>query len=40
MLPYQPGSAKVAAVDHQMRDRDTFLTEIKQHFLQAQALMK
>jgi hypothetical protein len=40
MLPYQPGVAKVAAVDHQLRDRDTFLTEIKQHLLQAQALMK
>jgi hypothetical protein len=40
MLPYQLSAARVATVDHQLRDRDTFLAEIKQRLLQAQALMK
>jgi hypothetical protein len=40
MLPYQEGSTRLAAVDHQLRDRDQFLTEIKERLLQAQALMK
>jgi hypothetical protein len=40
MIPFQAGSARVAAVDRQLRDRDTFLAEIKDRLLQAQALMK
>jgi transposase InsO family protein len=35
MLPYQAGSTRVAAVDHQFRDRDEFLAEIKERLLQA-----
>jgi hypothetical protein len=40
MLPFQPGSTRVAIVDCQLRDRDTFIAEIKERLLQAQALMK
>jgi hypothetical protein len=40
MLPYQPGSARVAVVDRQFHDRDEFLAEIKERLLQVQALMK
>jgi hypothetical protein len=32
--------SRVVAVDHQLRDRDEFLTEIKERMLQSQALMK
>jgi hypothetical protein len=38
MIPFQVGTSRVAAVDRQLRD--TFLTEIIDHLLQAQALMK
>jgi hypothetical protein len=31
---------RMVAVDRQLRDRDEFLTEIKDRFLQSQALMK
>jgi hypothetical protein len=40
MIPFQAGSARVAVVDCQLRDRDTFLAEIKDRLLQVQALMK
>jgi hypothetical protein len=30
MLPYQEDSTQVAAVDHQLRDHDEFLAEIKE----------
>jgi hypothetical protein len=40
MLPFEPGSTRVAAVDNQLRERDTFLGEVKERLLQAQALMK
>jgi hypothetical protein len=39
MIPFV-GSAKVVAVDHQLRDRDIFLAEIKDRLLQAQTVMK
>jgi hypothetical protein len=38
--PFQPGATRVAAVEHQLRDRDTFLSEIKDRLLQAQTIMK
>ena len=40
LLTYQPGSARVAAVDQQLQDRDEFLRDIKERLLQAQATMK
>ena len=40
LLPYQPGKARVAAVDGQLRDRDEFLAEIKERLIQAQVTMK
>jgi transposase InsO family protein len=40
LLPYQPGKARVAAVDGQLRDRDEFLAEIKERLVQAQVTMK
>jgi hypothetical protein len=40
MIPFQAGSAKVVAVDRQLRDRDIFLAENKDRLLQAQTMMK
>lgn len=40
LTPYQPGSARVPAVDAQLRDRDEFLAEIKERLVQAQQVMK
>jgi hypothetical protein len=40
MLSYAPGTARVAAVDQQLQDRDVFLADIKQRLLQAQVTMK
>lgn len=40
MLAYHPGTAKVAAVDRQLMDRDLFLAEIKERLFQAQNMMK
>lgn len=37
---YEPGSARLAAVDKQMKDRDDFLAEIKDRLIQAQITMK
>jgi hypothetical protein len=34
------GSTRVVAVDHQLRERDIFLAEIKDRLLQAQGVMK
>jgi hypothetical protein len=39
LLSYQPGTACVAAVDHQLLARDEFLKEIKNRLLQAQVTM-
>ena len=30
LIHYKPGSARVAAVDRQLKDRDEFLTEIRE----------
>jgi hypothetical protein len=35
LLPFQSGSTRVAAVDQQLRGRDTFLAEIRERLLQA-----
>ena len=40
MIPYQQGSARVAAVDRQLRDRDEFLSEIRERLQIAQDVMK
>jgi hypothetical protein len=40
LLPYQPGAAKVQALDRQLQDRDAFLLEIRDRLLHAQELMK
>ena len=40
LISYQPGAAKVAAVDKQLLERDQFLEEIKDRLLQAQGTMK
>ncbi|CAN6308396.1 unnamed protein product [Urochloa humidicola] len=40
MISYQPGVARVVALDRQLRDRDEFLADIKQRLLQAQGIMK
>lgn len=40
MLPYQHGSARVAAVDTQLQARDEFLTEIQDRLIQSQVTMK
>jgi hypothetical protein len=40
MISFQSGAARLAAVDRQLRDRDTFLAEVKDQLLQAQAYMK
>ena len=40
LLQFEPGSAKVAAVDAQLRDRDEFLAEISDRLALAQGVMK
>jgi hypothetical protein len=40
LLQFEPGSARVAAVDAQLRDRDEFLAEIRERLLLAQEVMK
>jgi hypothetical protein len=40
LVPYQAGTARVQALDRQLLDRDTFLTEIRDRLLHAQELMK
>jgi len=40
LIHYKPGSARVAAVDRQLKDRDEFLTEIREHLQLAQDVMK
>jgi hypothetical protein len=40
LLPALPGATRVAAVDHQLRDRDIFLAEVCDRLLQAQGIMK
>lgn len=40
LLSYEPGTARVAAMDRQLRDRDEFLDEIRERLLQAQDCMK
>jgi hypothetical protein len=40
LVSYSPGSAKVAAVDQQLRDRDVFLAEIRDRLKLAQDVMK
>ncbi|WVZ64411.1 hypothetical protein U9M48_013924 [Paspalum notatum var. saurae] len=39
LLSYQPGLARVQAVDIQMQQRDEFLLEIREHLLRAQEIM-
>jgi hypothetical protein len=40
LISYTPGAARVVAVDQQLRDRDTFLDEIRERLVQAQVTMK
>jgi len=40
IVPYEQGQSRVPAVDRQLKDRDTFLAEIKERLLHAQDLMK
>jgi len=40
LIHYKPGSARVAAVDRQLKDRDEFLTEIRERLQLAQDVMK
>jgi hypothetical protein len=40
MIPFQAGAARVITVNRQLRERDVFLTEIKDRLHQAQDLMK
>jgi hypothetical protein len=40
LLAYHPGTAKVAAVDRQLLERDEFLEEIRARLVQAQVTMK
>ena len=40
LLAYQQGSARVAAVDRQLKDRDDFLADIRDRLQQAQDAMK
>jgi hypothetical protein len=40
LIPFQVGAARVVAVDRQLRERDEFLSEIKDRLRQAQDLMK
>jgi hypothetical protein len=35
IMPYQPGIAKVPAVDRQLQDRDEFLVDIRDRLLHA-----
>jgi hypothetical protein len=40
LIPFWSGSTRVAAVDQQLRDWDTFIAEIRERLLQAQDIMK
>ncbi|WVZ51235.1 LOW QUALITY PROTEIN: hypothetical protein U9M48_002396 [Paspalum notatum var. saurae] len=40
MIQYVPGTARVTAVDRQLRDRDQFLAEIRERLMLAQDTMK
>jgi hypothetical protein len=40
IVPYQPGIAKVLAVDRQLQDRDEFLVDIYDRLLHAQEVMR
>jgi hypothetical protein len=40
MISYEPGLARVVAVDRQLKRRDEFLLEIRERLLQAQDFMK
>lgn len=40
LISYEPGVAKVAAVECQLLDCDEFLVEVRERFLQAQDTMK
>jgi len=40
MLSYEPGVARVVALDRQLQERDTFLADIRERLLQAQDYMK
>jgi hypothetical protein len=40
LIPFQPGSTHVAAIDRQLRDWDTFIAEIRERLLQAQGIKK
>ena len=39
LMTYTPGAARVAAVDRQLRDRDVFQAEIREHLILAQDTM-
>jgi len=40
LIQYEPDSARVAAVDSQLRDRDEFLSEVRDRLLLAQEVMR
>jgi hypothetical protein len=40
LLQYEAGTSRVAAVDTQLRDRDAFLSEIRERLLLSQDVMK
>jgi hypothetical protein len=40
LLSYEPGVARVVALDKQLQNRDEFLQEIRERLLQAQDYMK
>jgi hypothetical protein len=40
LMSYQPGAARVVAVDRQLLHRDEFLAEVREHLLQARDFMK
>jgi hypothetical protein len=40
LVPYQPGAARVQALDRQLQERDIFLAEIRDRLLDTQQLMK
>lgn len=40
LLSYEPGVARVVALDRQLQERDAFLAEIRECLLQAQDYMK
>jgi hypothetical protein len=37
---YEPGIAKVAAVDRQLQDKDLFLEQIRERLIQSQVTIK